>query len=222
MMFTKYHCAGNDFVITDHMVDVPAICHRRYGVGADGVLVYRGNRFSIFNADGSQAEMCGNGLRCLAHLLSQDFGTTFILHSMHRSHRCNVHGTTVEVELGVPIWNDAIVDTGVPHYVYEGDFALAPEYRKKYNANATCIEASCIRTFERGVEDETYSCGTGAAAVLAFRNKREGITECQVTFKSGNQLFQRYEGESIFQSAEVHPVFTGQWLKNHEPARILL
>lgn len=85
--FWKYHGCGNDFVIVDGRVAAPrlspasaaALCHRNYGVGADGLIVAERSitadcRMVLYNADGSLAEMCGNGLRCLAAYLSKSTG----------------------------------------------------------------------------------------------------------------------------------------------------
>jgi diaminopimelate epimerase len=79
MRFWKYHGLGNDFVLVENLDGsvskdpdyVMAVCHRRFGVGADGILyLERGQRadfaMRVMNSDGSEAEMCGNGIRCLA------------------------------------------------------------------------------------------------------------------------------------------------------------
>ena len=80
MRFTKMHGAGNDYIYVDCFQDEPPrnlsglaqrICHRRMGVGADGLILIRPSttadvRMQMLNADGSEAEMCGNGIRCLA------------------------------------------------------------------------------------------------------------------------------------------------------------
>ena len=86
--FTKWQGCGNDFVLFDCRQDVPAdyaklaqqVCDRHYGVGADGILVVLPSdcadfRMRIFNTDGSEAEMCGNGIRCFARYI-YDFGLT--------------------------------------------------------------------------------------------------------------------------------------------------
>lgn len=235
--FAKYQCAGNDFIVfpEGHRVDpsaVPSLCHRRFGIGADGVLTWapegEGFRFKIFNPDGSEAEMCGNGLRCIAHCIAQEHGATLLVFSQKRRHKCTVKGTVVEVDLGAPKWNHMnvqlesgfpsvdVIDTGVPHAVFMGEgFDTYAEKIRVHPAfspngvNVTCIENGCIRTFERGVEGETYSCGTGAAAALAYLHKREGRSEFTASFRRGTTLFQRLENNAIIQSAEVYMVFQG-------------
>jgi diaminopimelate epimerase len=82
MKFVKMHGCGNDYVLVDHCREIGEnpgpwarrLCHRRFGVGADGLILFGPSaradaRMRIFNPDGSEAEMCGNGIRCLAHLL---------------------------------------------------------------------------------------------------------------------------------------------------------
>ena len=83
--FSKYEGTGNDFILVDNrnegtpleLVNIPKLCHRQYGVGADGfILIGTSSQadvsMRIFNSDGREAEMCGNGLRCLARRVAQD------------------------------------------------------------------------------------------------------------------------------------------------------
>lgn len=210
--FSKYSGCGNDFILIDNRLlnlcltpaSIAKLCHRRCGIGADGVIFLNQSstcnyQMRIFNADGSEAEMCGNGLRCLAHFI----------HSRDRteSHFCietvlrhlveiSVHRNLVTVQLPSP---DAVeccksitvdeekiclhfLDTGVPHAVLfvddieeERRFSLAPRIRfhqafrpRGANVNFAKIlddHSIAVRTYERGVEQETLACGTGAAAV---------------------------------------------------------
>lgn len=220
MEFVKYHGSGNDFLITETKPHAVAkLCHRRYGVGADGVLFWykegNGFRFHIYNADGSEAEMCGNGLRCVAHHIAQREGVqTLVVHSMHRSHLCRVDGARITVDLGAPKRSGDVLDTGVPHFVKEGrSLDDAPFLRRKYNANVTVCEfkdgVAHVRTFERGVEGETYSCGTGAAAAFVFLKEKYQIESVRCIFKSGDILDQKYENDTIFQTGTVTHVYSG-------------
>lgn len=144
--FTKYSGCGNDFVIIDNRNNtflpssklVRKLCHRNYGIGADGIiLLERGAktpyRMRIFNADGSEAEMCGNGLRCLAHFIfQQDHGPQEIfIETMHATMEAQVQGDVVKISLPIPdghiithkmpISDSCItlhcLNTGVPHAV---------------------------------------------------------------------------------------------------------
>lgn len=146
--FAKYSGCGNDFILIDNRSQhfppkgralIPVLCHRRKGIGADGVILLELSdiadcRMRIFNADGSEAEMCANGVRCLA-LFFRELGfpkRRFMLETMHRLMHVEIQaGGVVDVELGDPShiqWNVEVsaldqthqvqlLDTGVPHMV---------------------------------------------------------------------------------------------------------
>ncbi|MFB3919394.1 MAG: diaminopimelate epimerase [Candidatus Velamenicoccus archaeovorus] len=216
--FVKLQGSGNDFVLLEpnsrsripmSKPFIEKICDRRFGVGADGVLLMEASqkadvRMRIFNADGSEAEMCGNGARCLA------------LYFFHASGRKAFSIETGAGLLAAGITEDGIkirmtdpkdirldlcvkaagkeydvdfVDTGVPHAVIEvPDVAKVPVARlgrllrfhdifSPAGTNVDFIQRQAdgsvnIRTYERGVEDETLACGTGsvAAAVISVIN----------------------------------------------------
>ncbi len=236
--FAKYHCAGNDFIIFPEGESISSqeaskLCHRQFGVGADGVLLWKKNgssfRFTIINSDGSYPQMCGNGLRCIAHSIACRYGPILSIESPKQLHECTVNGKRVEVSLGVPnIIHErlllsggdfppvAVIDTGVPHAVFEGGgfekYASQIRHHDSFaphGVNVTCIENGVLRTFERGVENETYACGTGAAAALAYFHIRDGVEAFNAQFASGTQLTQRYQDGSILQSGIVEHVFSG-------------
>ena len=148
--FYKYHGAGNDFVIIDNrsgeydMIKDPhtiaALCHRRFGIGADGfMLIELGDQVDFtmvyHNADGGLGSLCGNGGRCIVAL--------------------------------------QIVD-GLEHYpVFDHGSRIRYGADFPQGINVNFIEPKeddiFIRTYERGVEDETWACGTGAtASALAY------------------------------------------------------
>lgn len=145
--FSKYSGCGNDFVLIDDrektfpFVDpkfVANVCHRRFGVGADGVILLQTSdkadyRMRIFNADGSEAEMCGNGIRCLMKFI-QEIGipqSTCSIETLCRIHTVTIDRDIVKVEMGNPThltWDLELscgeksitlhsMDTGVPHAV---------------------------------------------------------------------------------------------------------
>jgi diaminopimelate epimerase len=202
--FCKYHGAGNDFILIDNRSQqftdtgiIESLCHRRFGIGADGVILLEKSssadfRMRIFNADGSEAEMCGNGVRCLAAFMRRlraFDGAKFSLETMHRTLQVTYHESSIEVDMGRPTdikhHEDLIVlDTGVPHAVLftaiKGiDLAQrgpAIRYDERFSprgVNVNFVEQTgpqslAIRTYERGVEGETLACGTGCtAAALA-------------------------------------------------------
>jgi diaminopimelate epimerase len=241
--FSKLHGNGNDFIIIDEYQTriVPdnlksdfarQYCDRKFGIGSDGVLfISRSDvaelKMRLFQPDGSQAEMCGNGIRCLVkYALDMDyisFGNTSvetqagIMLVDATDHKDNV---SVKVNMGKPLFNRkdipakgegefineslegmsvSVVNTGVPHAVIFSDDlemldinTIAPPIRhhnifpKGVNVNFVCLRAKGnldIRTFERGVEAETLSCGTGsvASAVVAHRL---GITGSNVVIST--------------------------------------
>lgn len=204
--FCKYHGAGNDFILIDNRSgafeasakEISLYCHRRFGIGADGVILLersQGSDFAmrIYNADGFEAAMCGNGVRCLASFIRKLGATdkeTFTLATMHRQLTVTYKGSQVEVQMGAPtdIRQEAeftIMNTGVPHAILFKEniqeidlLKVAPSIRyhdrfAPQGVNVNFVEKRgpqtlAIRTYERGVEGETLACGTGCtAAALA-------------------------------------------------------
>ena len=214
--FYKFDGAGNDFVLIDNRLKnlelsaegIAHICHRRCGVGADGMLLLcsatDGYDFVMryFNSDGCAADMCGNGGRCIslfAHLL--DMGTR-VGEEVHLRFLADdgPHEATIlrwndslrqgVVRLGmrdVPksgfrhVLQGSLLNTGVPHFVKQvtglSHYDVVSEGRRLRHhpemgpegANIDFVELQedgslCIRTYERGVEDETLACGTGVTA----------------------------------------------------------
>ena len=175
---------------------VKSLCDRRFGIGADGLILLEdcvGFDFQMvyFNSDGNQSSMCGNGGRCIVQF-AKDMGvikkeTTFIaIDGEHDAFIENnlVHLKMIDVAGVEQIGNDYYLNTGSPHYVkavsdiknyavYDQGYAIRNNDRfKAVGTNVNFIEESgdalWVRTFERGVEDETFSCGTGVtAAALA-------------------------------------------------------
>lgn len=179
------------------------LCQRSHGIGADGLILLENAlsanasyRMRIFNADGSEAEMCGNGLRCLAHYIRSEekIVNSLDIETMHQILNVSFPSSCVRVCMPAPspivhkkieINQNEIslycLDTGVPHAVYFTDpfnernfLSLAPLIRSHpdfqpegTNVNLVQIlsdQSIAIRTYERGVENETLACGTGAAA----------------------------------------------------------
>ena len=206
--FTKMQGLGNDFIVIEGPVqpspeEVSQLCDRRFGIGADGVLVAtRGDpiRMEYWNADGSAAEMCGNGLRCVA-LYSYDRGwapdRNFGIQTPIGLRGVRVLEDRVDAELGRPVLNGTrsirgtdyeLVDMGNPHAVSfvddpatveVGDVgsALQSEFPNGSNVEFASVNGSNVvmRVWERGV-GETLACGTGIAAVAAVAQERFGLT----------------------------------------------
>jgi len=215
--FFKMQGCGNDFVLIDNRVArlpvaamsgwAQGVCRKAFGVGADGLIFLddapAGSRadylWHFYNADGSRAEMCGNGARCAArlafliglapavHVLGTDAGNieaeVFAGTSQVRVRltmpKGLLLGMEIEVEgMTVPFH---FVDTGVPHAVVVREdvadldvagLGRAMRYHEEFapagtNVNFIAVENHGrirLRTYERGVEAETYACGTGAVA----------------------------------------------------------
>ena len=219
--FAKYHGLGNDFIVIDDCQEmfpiddsalISSLCHRRTGIGADGLILLQDSFkadywMRIFNADGKEAEMCGNGLRCcMAFMRDQGLASrqSQILVS-GRIYSCSCVGDLISVQMGKvkdASWNITLsvfgkeilahcIHIGVPHVVVfvddvdqvdveaEGkELRWHPIFQPKgVNANFVSELPSGMlkmRTFERGVEQETQACGTGASAIALAASKMYG------------------------------------------------
>ena len=260
--FSKYQAAGNDFIViddrnacfpvTDSLL-IQKLCSRHFGVGADGLILLQSSssanfRMRIFNSDGLEAAMCGNGIRCLILYLKKIDckGDIFLIETQRLVLSCSYNKGKVSVDLpcssvlhwGVKLIDDVnqhelfVVDTGVPHAVIfiqrledcpverlgrwiRFHSLFAPE-----GVNVNFIEvvpdgAIHIRTYERGIEGETLSCGTGAAAsalVVLQKNGLEGPV--RVVSKSGESLEflikETLQGKKIEMRGFVTFVFEGR------------
>jgi diaminopimelate epimerase len=199
--FTKMQGLGNDFVVIDGPFHpdsdlVASICDRRFGVGADGLLVVTPGDpvvMDYWNADGSSAEMCGNGLRCVARL-AHDRGWVeldeFIIDTPSGPRTARLNDDLVEVEIGparimghetIDAGSYVLVDTGNPHAVRIVDdpstfdvSGVGPGVAREAGFDSGCnVEFISVagsevtmRVWERGV-GETLACGTGMVAAAA-------------------------------------------------------
>ena len=198
------------------------LCHRQNGVGADGLVVLLPHpdydfEWEFYNSDGSVADMCGNASRAVAHYahekgISKDNKAEFLTGA--GVIRATINGLYVVSDMTEPdiIRKDIeeygetwwLIDSGVPHLVAVRDdiedfnIEQARELRHKYNANVNICKVEgdtmYVRTYERGVEDETLACGTGMVACF-IRNHQEGKVPDQVKVhpKSNDELYVSYE-----------------------------
>ena len=243
LSFTKMTGTGNDFILMDNrQAKVPkeampllaeAICKRSRSVGADGLILLSPSArvdpklgkvdflWDFFNADGSSAEMCGNGGRCAARF-ALDKGLAapeMVFDTLAGPIRAWVKGTLVKLEMvpplgayrgleleaaGQTVCMDG-VNTGVPHAVVPvDDLEAAPvkdmgrelRFHQHFAPAGTNVNFSVaredelwVRTYERGVEDETLACGTGAVAA-ALTAGAKGILRPPITVRvrSGEKL----------------------------------
>ena len=208
--FSKYQGTGNDFVIIDNRdgsialsnQQIEFLCDRRFGVGADGLIVLgiaAGYDFSMayYNADGTEGTMCGNGGRCLVQY-AHDHGIVkenYLFIAIDGPHEASIesngwiHLKMSDVNAVETGENFFVTNTGSPHYVQlvkdikhfdvfaKGKAIRYNERFKTEGVNINFIEFHddhlFVRTYERGVENETYSCGTGvtASAITTHLNK---------------------------------------------------
>lgn len=233
--FTKLHGNGNDFVLIDEYekIVIPddmkaqfseLYCDRRFGIGADGVLFLSKTengliRMRILQPDGSEAEMCGNGIRCLAKYAfdagyvketfrvsamagempvaagyrEDEFFATITM-TTPRFERKDIPATGGgEYKETIGLFTVYAANTGVPHAVifvddldsidvasHSPDIRFHATFPEGANVNfvqVTGPDAISIRTFERGVEAETLSCGTGATAAAAVAHRLGKVGE---------------------------------------------
>jgi len=198
------------------------LCHRQNGVGADGLVVLLPHKkydfeWEFYNSDGSKADMCGNASRAVAHYatekgISRDDTAEFLTGA--GVIRATINGLYVVSDMVEPEIMDTdiqeyeeswwLINSGVPHLVAVkdniDDFNIeeARALRHKYNCNVNiCMvkdDTLYVRTYERGVEDETLACGTGMVACF-IRNHKEGRVSDNVKVhpKSGDELYVSYE-----------------------------
>lgn len=193
-----YSAAGNTFWITEDETE-------RVPPHLDGLLLLQNFRLRVFNRDGSEAESCGNGLRCIGRYLL-DKGYPKGSYAIQTGNKTVVVHCQEEigVELGFPERYTShgefdFVDTGVPHLVFwveslEFDLeARAQPLREQWNANVNFAirgDPIRVRTYERGV-GETLSCGTGAAAVAYSALRRyQTPFPIHLSFRGGNLRIQ--------------------------------
>jgi diaminopimelate epimerase len=262
--FMKMSGSGNDFILIDHRAPflqedhlkdfIRKVCRRRISVGADGlILIERSQKadfkWRFYNADGSEAEMCGNGGRCAARFayLKGIAGSSLKFETLAGILSAQVEGRRVKLELTKPhslkLDETLILDgekhffssinTGVPHAVIfvenlEGldiiPIGRAIRFHSHFspagtNVNFIRLEEGSqlsIRTYERGVEDETLACGTGVVAsalIAAFK----GLINSPVSIKTkGGEVLTVYfeieakEVKKVFFEGDVYIIYEAE------------
>ncbi|AKD55868.1 diaminopimelate epimerase [Spirosoma radiotolerans] len=253
MDFFKYQGTGNDFIlIDDRHKTFPAtdqafiehLCHRRFGIGADGLILLQNDsdydfRMVYFNADGAEGSMCGNGGRCIVRF-AHDLGlfdreTRFI--AVDGEHTAIVDEESISLKMSAVSGTEdrdglTFLNTGSPHVVLFVDDlesldvvaeGRAIRYSDSFQPGGTNVnyaqvladDTVFVRTYERGVEDETYSCGTGVTAVALAAHQQLALTDpvaiktiggnLRVSFKqSGDGTF-----DTIYLIGPAKRVFAG-------------
>lgn len=256
LQFCKYHGAGNDFILIDNREIclnhqqpslVASLCHRHFGIGADGVMFVQdkaGFDFEMiyYNADGQPSSMCGNGGRCIT-AFAKSLGiikeeTNFLAVDGPHYARISEDGEWVSLKIiDVSTVNRDgfayVINTGSPHYILpvtglrEKDMfseGRTIRYNENYKAEGINInfvedlgDRHFVRTYERGVEDETFACGTGATAValaMAIEKNLRGEISIPIEVLGGKLNIRfNYDGSTftdIFLEGPAKFVFKGE------------
>jgi diaminopimelate epimerase len=238
LTFSKYQGTGNDFIMMDDrdnqfdisdVARVARLCDRRFGIGADGLILIRRHREAdfemvYFNSDGKPASLCGNGSRCAvqyAHRLGiigrqTNFQTSEGLLHAHIEQEL-VHIRMPDVN-GVEKLDDGyFLNTGSPHHICFVDQDIESldvygkgrdiRYSDRYAKEGTNVnfvqlqgkQSLYVRTYERGVENETYSCGTGVTASALVFAMRSGESPVQIETLGGTlKISFKRVGDEIF------------------------
>jgi len=227
--FTKYHGAGNDFIMVDgfknqeimHQLskdDIAFVCKRHFGIGADGLIIISplvgyDLEMIYYNSDGAISSMCGNGGRCtvqFAHSLGYVEGNIrFLAADGPHKGRIETDGISISMSNVKHVENisgsSCYMNTGSPHYVSQLDSNVSLQsldlvtqarriryndrfFKEGTNVNFITRDSDTvqIRTYERGVEDETLACGTGVvAAAIVSRLGVNGHHSVQVAARGG-------------------------------------
>ncbi|MCJ0742137.1 diaminopimelate epimerase [Pedobacter montanisoli] len=226
---------------------VAQLCDRRFGIGGDGLMFLTSHpeydfEMHYYNADGNVGTMCGNGGRCIVafakHLGIIENETNFLAVDGPHYAKITEEGNWVELQMidVEQIANDEdafVLNTGSPHYVkevsglealdvYKHGYEIRNNDTYKVNGiNVNFVEKKpnhlFVRTFERGVEDETYACGTGVTAVamaMAKKDNRIGHIETPVKVLGGNlEIKFNYNGQvfsDVFLCGPAEKVFEGK------------
>jgi len=256
--FVKLQASGNDFILIDqrkakafdYKQFAVKFCHRKFGIGADGILVIEASKkadfkMRIFNSDGSEAAMCGNGARCTAlwakkkhtafetraGIIEADFKSADALKvkmtkpfGLCLDRDINVFGRTIKINS---------INTGVPHAVIFVDsldeldvaeIGREVRFHKHFSPAGTNVnfvqvmdtDLIHIRTYERGVEDETLACGTGTvASALIFAIKSGLDIPVRIKNKSGETTKVYFDRSgttinNVWLEGKAYKVFAGQ------------
>ena len=268
--FVKMSGTGNDFIIIDHrkpilapeaMADFAAkVCRRKFSAGADGLILIEDSseadfQWKFFNADGSVAEMCGNGARCAARFafLQGIAPAEMRFATLAGIIEASVSEKDVAVKMTDPVnlkldqhitvdgkeYTIHSIDTGVPHAVLfvddieQTDVRTLGRFIRHHQAfmpagtNVNFVQwqgdALKVRTYERGVEDETLACGTGAAAsAIIAALLGQAASPVNIITSGGDRLtilFDIKEGveksaegavQNVFLKGPAHTIYSGE------------
>lgn len=216
-----------DTIILD-TIQIKFLCDRKFGIGADGLMLIKSAEnhdfeMKYYNADGNIGSMCGNGGRCITsfakkHNVIHNNATFLAPDGVHQSYIDDMNLVKLKM-IDVNNISDCIdyifMNTGSPHYiefvenvdkidVYNRGKKIRYSNKFKDGTNVNFVSITekgiYLRTYERGVEDETLSCGTGsvAAAIAFYYRYKPDMTSIHVETKGGNLEVSFEENENIF------------------------
>ena len=222
---------------------IAKLCDRRFGIGADGLILLENDekydfKMVYYNSDGGESTMCGNGGRCLVAFaffldIFENKCTFIAIDGEHEAEIRNgiVKLKMIDVESIQNDGNDSVLNTGSPHYVkYVQDIAdfnvfaegnsirNSENYREK-GINVNFVENISddeifVRTYERGDEDETFSCGTGVTASALTFLQKNNLTSIKVKTLGGDlKVYAEKHGNSfreIWLEGPAKQVFKGK------------
>jgi len=252
--FYKYQGTGNDFIIIDNRQGqfpgnntelIAAMCNRKFGIGADGLILLEPNEtvnftMTYFNADGNLGSMCGNGGRCIVHFANYlgIIEDKTVFEAIDGMHEATLIGANISLKINdvslVNVTESYIfIDTGSPHHitmvdelstydVFHNGKSIRNNIYGKEGANVNFVQQEdtsifSVRTYERGVEDETLSCGTGVTAVALAMYETAATTSEEITLKTlgGDVQVQFRKRESgytdIYLIGPAVQVYKGTW-----------
>jgi diaminopimelate epimerase len=252
--FYKYQGTGNDFIMIDNRHGefpknntklINDMCDRRFGIGADGLILLENDNSSDFNmiyynSDGNQSTMCGNGGRCIVAFAKKldIINNVTSFNAIDGIHTATIKDDIVSLQMkdvdSVTIYpNYIFLNTGSPHHVEMVDDLTVIEVKKRgsqiryselYGEEGSNVNFVtqfnenhfALRTYERGVEDETLSCGTGATAVAISMHAigKTHSTEIDLNVEGGNLKVSFIENNGnytqVFLTGKANFVFEGE------------
>jgi len=227
LKFYKYHGAGNDFIMIDgrnqnfdikDTDNIKLLCHRRFGIGADGILILENHqdydfKMTYINNDGSQGSMCGNGGRCIVHfannilkIIKNPKEIKFL--AVDGEHEAEILENGL-IKLKMQDISEISTRNNLP-FVCSGttphnisfvsgieNFPVVEKGREIRNSDPEGVNTNFVeekdgifyvRTYERGVEDETLACGTGAVSVAVISHQLGKLKEniCHIKMPGGD------------------------------------
>lgn len=242
MTYTKYSASGNDFVIFHTFVEqdfsnkAVELCNRTEGIGADGLVALVPSteadfKWLFYNSDGSEASMCGNATRAVAHYAYNNGLANSSMKFLTQAGLIEsvVESNIVQTQMTEPkVIKDSfeqegftwyLIDTGVPHLValvddlekYDHDICAKMRYEHNANVNLVKVEDKklYVRTYERGVEGETKACGTGMVACFLRCLDLNLVDEKALVYPISKEelTISKIDGKVYFKGA-VKKVFT--------------